>query len=127
MRRICSKSHRPNVKGMNKWMMRKRISESEFESGKSWFKMYKGALDIFQCERVMFPMNENNNHWVMYSMNPSTLEMILFDSLHSQMTAKRFDVASCIHEWLLHSVRHGRPHARAHNEWSLILCLETGW
>ena len=44
-------------------MMRKRISKSWFESGKSRLKMYKGALDIFQCERVMFPMNENNNHW----------------------------------------------------------------
>ncbi len=29
----------PNLKGMNKWMMRKRISKLEFESGKTRLKM----------------------------------------------------------------------------------------
>ncbi len=118
----------PNVKGMNKWMLRKRVSKLEYESKKSRLKMYQGSLDIFQCERVMFPMNEDNNHWIIWSINPKTLKMIMFDSLHGKLTSKRCDVASCIAQWVVHEhyVRHGRMHVKADYEWSPIHDMDDG-
>ncbi len=133
--RLCFSGGRllkePNTLGMNRWMNRKGVDKRMYETYKnSNKKMVKvrGALDIFKCRRIIFPVNEGNEHWIMYSVNPRSLQMICFDSTHGTISQQRQDVARYIYTWMLHEheQRHGIPHAKAKEEWIPKTCVIDG-
>jgi Ulp1 family protease len=122
--RLCFSGGRllkePNTLGMNRWMNR--------NSNKRMVKV-RGALDIFKCRRDIFPVNEGNEHWIMYSVNPRSFWMICFDSIHGTISQQRQeDVARYIYTWMLHEheQRHGIPHAKSKDEWNPETCVIDG-
>ena len=80
----------------------------------------EGAMDIFKCDNLIFPMNKGNQHWVFFSINPSSLRQELFDSLHGKINEERLYVSECLYVWILreHSIRHGTGHPKENERWS---------
>ena len=80
-----------------------------------------GGVDIFQCKHLIFPLNENNLHWVFFCVDPITLQQKFYDSLHHRLTDKRKHISQCIHQYLIdiYSVMHIKNHPCSSAGWSM--------
>ena len=107
-----------------KWMHKKRVPVKS-RAGRE--RAETGAMDIFKCDKLFFPMNEGNLHWVFYSINPNSLRQEFYDSMHGILTDDRGFVSECLHRWTLyeHHIRHGRPHPKQNDRWSVDFVLSN--
>ena len=76
----------------------------------------RAPLDLFQMDLVFFPLNVNNNHWVLVSASLATKTIEYYDSMNNDGTESRKMVAIYLSQ--LHQVLHGN--ALDLNEWDSI-------
>eukprot|EP00562_Extubocellulus_spinifer_P036001 CAMPEP_0178679842 /NCGR_PEP_ID=MMETSP0699-20121125/399_1 /TAXON_ID=265572 /ORGANISM="Extubocellulus spinifer, Strain CCMP396" /LENGTH=375 /DNA_ID=CAMNT_0020324223 /DNA_START=532 /DNA_END=1660 /DNA_ORIENTATION=+ len=62
----------------------------------------KVAADIFQCDKVFFPLNIGNWHWIFYEVEIDTLTQKLYDSMSYPIDSDRKQTAARLHNWLQH-------------------------
>ena len=113
-RTMTSQKYSFDMQGVKTWLTCKRVPKNQ-TSGRS-VRTVQGGLDLFQCERIIFPYNVNNYHWVFFSINPMSLKQEFYDSLHGKLGHKSKWISECLHKWLLsvHKTLHGKNHP---NEW----------
>jgi hypothetical protein len=124
----------PKLDEMDRWTSRKylckvdEITECEKSVINATATYIRGALDIFKCRRVIFPVNVSSVHWIMFSVNPRSLRIVCFDSLHCGINKWRQDVTHNIYRWMLyeHQQRHGRAHAKVDKTWDPGTCVLDG-
>ena len=124
--KLCFKNNKPQfqVDINDRWLNKSRVPKSGCRETAC---SVEGATDIFKCERLLFPMNEGNLHWVVFSINPNTLCQKLYDSLHGGLDEKRIHVSSCLYRWMLHEHRrrYGKAHLKETVPWSQDCILSS--
>lgn len=43
---------------------------------------------MFECKKIVFPVGENNYHFVFFVVDPNTLTQELYDSLHAGLDSE---------------------------------------
>ena len=87
----------------------------------------KGAMDLFRCRFLIFPVNEFNNHYTLFAVRSASLAQIFLCSLHGKLAGtereniRRRHISQSLHKWLIHQhfLRHGISHPMAGKEWSM--------
>ena len=117
--KLCfeNNTHKFQVNAIDRWMNKTRVP---IRGRPEKARPVEGAMDIFKCDRLIFPMNEGNQHWVFFSINPTSLRQQLFDSLHGNLDKEREYVSHCLYRWILHehSRRYGKAHPKENVQWS---------
>jgi len=59
-------------------------------------------------------MNEGQQHFVFFVIDPNTLKQEFYCSLHGRLNLRRIHVSKCLHNWIKHqhSIRMGANHPR---------------
>lgn len=88
----------------------------------------KGAIHIFECERLVCPYNEDKIHFAFFLVDPNTLQQWFYDSFQTGIGAKeeRIWKSKCLHRWVKHQhqLRLGRPHPLENVDWSADLVTD---
>ena len=92
--------------------------------GRVQAKWKKCGLDIFQCSRIIIPVNEGPNlHWTFYCVDPATLLQEFYCSTHNRRDDTRLMRSKFIFQWIKHQHQmcHGEPHPLDKTSWSISI------
>ena len=105
----CNTRHVCNVKGADTFTNANRVRMNfvhENKDERSHGISIKGAMNLFKCKRIIFPVNEDNINSVCFVVDPNRLRQKFYCSLHGKLNKRRTHISQCLRKWIL--CQHGK-------------------